>query len=516
MVVMCAINSYTVFGQDNYESIRIGLVSLYSNTQNVELSSANHMNVGYLLNGYFIDTGDILSSKIHIKASNAPYYTNGEIYYSYNEAKKMVNFLGEGAIVAHIEKDQYQVYTTYSQINGYSVPTSTTRIEVFDEEGNKILIAENDKYPIVFQGVDYKYTFPVTGVKNREYRGVVEIVRSSSGLTPVNVVEMEDYLYGVVPSEMVPSWPIEALKAQAVAARSLAITQYSRNVDKGYNLVDTVQNQVYKGVSVEQVSTNRAVDETEGIVAKYNDAVAETLFFSTSGGVTEDPRYVWGGAIPYLQSVDDHFEKEPEAKPWVRKITTAEIEQCLLKKGQDIGSVLGMEIASRTPSGRVNELKILGTHADYSLVKEDIRTFFSSTSEGSLKSRLFSFSPVIHESTLEEDNKVIVAASGGTLVEYTYDQLKDFSIESVLGVFEFGGELFMESANGIVAVKEVSKDALELPEREVIFGDVVIYGKGFGHGVGMSQSGAKGLAQEGYSFEEILHYYYKDITLSKI
>jgi stage II sporulation protein D len=151
--------------------------------------------------------------------------------------------------------------------------------------------------------------------KGASYRDVIELRPGlSGGVTAVNKAELEHYVRGVVPLESPASWPIEALKAQAVAARSYALAERRGGV---FDVYDTTASQVYGGFSAEQQSTNRAVAKTNGQVLRYQGKVITAYFHSTSGGHTEDNENIWGGsAIPYIRGVDDPWDKYSPYHHW--------------------------------------------------------------------------------------------------------------------------------------------------------------------------------------------------------
>jgi SpoIID/LytB domain protein len=142
------------------------------------------------------------------------------------------------------------------------------------------------------------------------YRGSMRLRVNGAGIQAVNIVGMDDYVQGVVPAEMIAVWPLEALKVQAVAARSYGAGKI--RTTGYYDVVPTSVNQVYGGVNLEANKTNLATQETSGIVVWYNDKIAVTYFFDTAGGATENSEYAWpsnsgtpGVAIPYLRGIDD-------------------------------------------------------------------------------------------------------------------------------------------------------------------------------------------------------------------
>lgn len=148
--------------------------------------------------------------------------------------------------------------------------------------------------------------------KNKWYRGYFMVYNRGGALTVINNVEIEDYIRGVVPSEMPSSWNCEAHKAQAVAARSYALANLGKRASCGYDLKDTPEDQAYGGASAESMKTNQAVDSTKGIVLIYNLKIIPAYYSASAGGQTSSSADVWTRNLPYLQSVpsfDGNFKK---------------------------------------------------------------------------------------------------------------------------------------------------------------------------------------------------------------
>ncbi len=146
--------------------------------------------------------------------------------------------------------------------------------------------------------------------KGRWYRGIIMIQNKNGKLTVINNVPLEDYIKGVVPSEMPSGWAYEAQKAQAIAARSYALANLGKRASLGFDLKDTPEDQAYNGASAETTGTNSAVDETKGIVLTYNTKVISAYYSASAGGQTNVNS--WGNNLPYLRSVpsfDDNVKK---------------------------------------------------------------------------------------------------------------------------------------------------------------------------------------------------------------
>ena len=507
VALLCSL-SYVTLGADP-GIIKVGLVSVYNNAASITLSSDEPMMIGYYDESGFTQLGTLPSEKVNVAKLQGTYYDMGNIYGTYQEALNAARV--QGGVPVLLEEGVFGVYS--KEASGQPLPSGTQYYVVTDVLGNENLVFSKTAKALVFRGYDRETGLCLTGVgSSKKYRGAIGI-GGTTGITPYNILGIEEYLYGVVPGEMSASWPQEALKAQAVAARSIAIYQYNRYTSYGYNVVDTTATQVYGGYTKEDSRTNAAVDATRGETIKYNGKVAEALYFSTSGGVTESAVNVWGNDIPYLVSVPDLYETEPAQPAWSRSITLAEVERCLASEGVQIGEVKGLQIVSRTSSGRVQELKVLGSSGNHSVTLEKVRTFFGSTSGGSLKSRLFSFSGELTGnvgSQKPEAQKVAVLSAHG-MEEMA---LNDLVATNGTTISDLGTSVVAQSSTETaVLTNESSNSQPDGLQSETIWGDFTVYGKGFGHGVGMSQSGAKGMAKAGFDYVSILQHYYTGITV---
>lgn len=142
--------------------------------------------------------------------------------------------------------------------------------------------------------------------KNKWYRGYLMIQNRGQKLTVINDVPLEDYLRGVVPSEMPSTWEIEALKAQAIAARSYALANLGKRASLGFDLKDTPEDQAYGGASAETAKTNSAVNDTAGLVLTYNYKVIPAYYSASAGGQTINSKQLWGKDLPYIRSVPSY------------------------------------------------------------------------------------------------------------------------------------------------------------------------------------------------------------------
>jgi stage II sporulation protein D len=204
----------------------------------------------------------------------------------------------------------------------------------------------------------------------RAYRGALRVKRAGSGLQVVNVVGLESYLWGVVPSEMPQRWPAEALAAQAVVARTYALA----HLHKGdFDLFSDTRSQVYGGIAAEAQSATDAVNETARQVVLYNDELADTYFFSSSGGKTANVQDVWPSSPPepYLVSVPDPYDTLSPYHDWGPLRFSA---KTIAKRLHVPGGRVSDFRANVTSSGRVRSVTFVGTNGERTATGADVRT----------------------------------------------------------------------------------------------------------------------------------------------
>ena len=204
---------------------------------------------------------------------------------------------------------------------------------------------------------------------DRPYRGQLQVSVAAGRLRAVNHVGLEGYLFGVVPSEMPHHWLPEALKAQAVAARTYALAV--RKIGGDFDLYPDVRSQVYRGIAGEKPSATAAVQATAGRVVLYRGRIAKTYFFSTSGGRTATVTDVWPGSepTPYLVSVDDPYDSASPHHQWgPLSVKAARLTRVLRAPGR----LLDVR-ASVTPSGRVRTVTAVGSQGESTVTGADVR-----------------------------------------------------------------------------------------------------------------------------------------------
>lgn len=190
------------------------------------------------------------------------------------------------------------------------------------------------------------------------YRGSLRVKASGGGLVVTNVVGLDDYVMGVVPNEMPPSWPQPALRALAVAARSIALAS---NRGGSFDVYDDTRSQVYAGKGSETPSTNRACRHTRRKILRYRGHVATAYYFSSSGGRTEAVQFAFPGATPapYLKSVNDPYDGISPDHSWTVRYSQAEMESRLA--GLFSGRLRKIKVLKRGDSPRIVRAKVIGS-----------------------------------------------------------------------------------------------------------------------------------------------------------
>ena len=217
--------------------------------------------------------------------------------------------------------------------------------------------------------------------KVNTYKGDFNLKVLNGTILPINMISMQDYLKGVLPYEISNSYPLEAIKAQAIVSRTFAMTNLNKHKSDGINLCDTTNCQVYKGESASALNIAKGVDETNNKILTYNGKAASVTFGSSNGGFTESSLNIWGSNEPYLPAQADSYDKNvwPENKVY----KTAQIDSMLKAKSHLKSSEKFVKFGKiqKNSSGRVSSMEVVysdstGTKTK-TLVKEEPRWAFS-------------------------------------------------------------------------------------------------------------------------------------------
>jgi len=250
-------------------------------------------------------------------------------------------------------------------------PSSGGRLQLFDTSARRTKARLANPVRVSGRSTVCLRGLAQNGVRNGRYRGQLALVRGTEGVAAINRVNLEQYLYGVVPAEMPTAWPIEAVKAQAVAARSYALR--SLKPDKTFDMFADVRSQVYRGVIAETARGTAAISRTSGRALMYGSEIARTFFFSTSGGRTAAIDEEWGGPpVPYLRSVEDKYDSISPVHMWTVRLSDADAERKLGSKVK--GKLEAILVAERNSSGRARTVEIRGSDGITTAAGAQIRT----------------------------------------------------------------------------------------------------------------------------------------------
>lgn len=338
-----------------------------------------------------------------------------------------------------------------------------------------------------------------TYFRGYSYFGAFEYRRNGGDITVVNVLSMDDYLQGVIVQEMSPSWPLEALKAQTVCARSYAYgkLQAGKHQSQGFDLCNTTDCQAYVGIATASDNSRRAVEETSGVYLWYNGRVADQAVYSShNGGASESAVNVWGRDYPYLIGKIDPYEASVVDRisnyNWTVTYTAQELTELLQSKGYGNSTIVDFRVTKTSPTG--NAIEITFTDANgrsWSKTREACRTFLG------LRSQHYTISggsgggyAVNGTGSLSTLNGAYAVDGSGAVSTLTEGQ-----------VYAIGGD-------GVTSQVKPSASAGSS-------GVFTITGSGWGHGVGMSQWGAYAMAQQGDTYKDILTFYYTGIEVRK-
>lgn len=381
--------------------------------------------------------------------------------------------------------------TIYASLNIYG------EIEIISLDNEILYSLPGDGSIIIGSGI---ITNSLLKVDQNNYRDFITFLEKDNKLSLINHIEIEHYLYGVVPKEMPASWPIESLKAQAIVARSFALSNINKHAKEGFNLCDTTDCQVYKAYDNEHTNTNQAVNETKGEYVYYNGKVASTPYHSTSGGYTEDSSAAWGGSVPYLIPVYDKFSEGTSTNNWSVKITPLEVENKLSTIGINIGEVKDIVVLNTSSANRVLELKIVGSNGDHIMNGNKMRTLLGNTT---MKSTWF-----------EIDKK----GQNSIKKVYVIDGNLRYPVEIHINNSYILDSKSNANSNRNAESRAIGSDRTTNIEQSLSISPTtfIFNGKGYGHGVGMSQYGAMEMAKLGYNYEDIIKHYYTGVDIIKI
>jgi stage II sporulation protein D len=359
-------------------------------------------------------------------------------------AENASNVLISASVPADLLDERGRAVMRVGPRESWVVSASSFGVQIQGPNGKSGLVAGPVYlYPVSNAGI------PLVFARRGWYRGVLELKPAGSGLTVINRLPLEHYLYGVVPSEIPRSWPAAALKSQAVAARSYALANLGKHRSRGFDVCSTDDCQVYTGANVENVSTNGAVDLTRGEVLMSHGRVIPAYFCSSAGGYTENSEDVWVRKESFIRAVPDYDQSSPHYT-WYKNVSATALAASLARQGVNVGPLVNVTPIARSYSGRVKTVQVVGQAGSRVVSGESFR---------------------------------IAAGLGSTL--------------------------FNVAPRGSQPASTPTPGVPSLPA------EFAFAGRGWGHGLGLSQWGAKSLGEKGYPYTTILQHYYPGAQLRR-
>ena len=380
------------------------------------------------------------------------------------------------------------------------VKTGTTHILFQFDCGEKRSLAV---MPIAAEGEK-----ATTWFKGYRYYGGFQYQRiDGENMNIINFVTMDDYIKGVIPYEMNAEWPIEALKAQAVAARTYTAAHLNHHSNNGFDLCCEVDCQTYRGVNASDINSDRAVDETSGIYMTYEGQYVNAFYFSSDGGATEDCENVFNDPLSYLRGKPDPYEANIDTghDSWSFVYTADEITAILRLKKYNCGQIVSVT-PTYTSMGNIYSLKFTDVNG--------VNWVFSKDRAGSIlytqTYRKYTYSQrftVTDADAPAEDGSYYVAGGEGgvsLIPEDLFIVSGDGTVSSVSGA----GNAILLTADGTESVSLHGYSGGTITASRYL-----VRGSGWGHNVGMSQYGARAMAELGYSYKDILSFYYDGVEI---
>ena len=495
-----------------HDMLKVGLK--YGDTAMSEANLQNYSPFGGYALGYYDSSRSFVQlaalpasyEKITVTQDKTYHVQLAETFYDYaSAAARAVQYGGfaaydNGAFVARV--GSYSDYASaqsalYSLgVSGTVAGGSSTGVTVI-VTGTSTILFEFDR-----SGLDSLGIRPieagektVTWFRGYRYYGGFEYQRVTGGaINVINVVDREDYVKCVIPWEMSSDWPIEALKAQAVCARTYAASQ-TKHRAQGFDVCAGTHCQVYQGTAASSTYSDSAVDQTAGLCLYYNGAlVQDAVYYSSNGGASESSANVWGSEVGYLQGKIDPYEGQVASSipkyNWSTTYTAAELTNLLSSKGYGIGTVTNLYVSGRTSMDNVYSITFVGTNGERTFTREACRSLLN------LRSQRFTIS----------------GGSGGS--GYSVNESGESVDLGTMRVIDgsgqtksIAGSAYVITSGGTAALGQSGTSGGSSS------GSFTITGSGYGHQVGMSQWGAYAMAGLGYSYRDILQFYYTGVTI---
>ena len=433
------------------------------------------------------------------------------------------------------------IYVRLSGAGKYSIGITSGNLVMTDAEGRLANLADSAQISVsgnyaYIMGNAFLMPVRLTGTgflkfNGKTYRGAF-LITQRGGL--LNVLDLEQYLCGVLPAEVGANWHEQALRAQAICARTYVLKQSMNRADKGYDVVDTDADQVYKGAGVETAKTNHAVSSTAGEILTYGKELAFTYFHSDSGGHTANITDVWGQKnMPYLRGVPEVVNYKSPVSVWNAKFSASKIQSVVKKvTGADIGTVKEIQVSEVDEGGRAINMTFIGSKGTRSMKASQFRLGLDPRT---LKSTMLTPSGGVFnaDNDLTPSGLVANQKSKNTSPNLTFEEEQGIAKMTADGVFTTTELIDMltnpnkkknyyQTGLGRSSTTTTkSKTTASKPRNKYGYSieksgdEFIFYGRGWGHGVGMCQWGAMAMAEQGWTAEQILNHYYPGTAIRR-
>lgn len=482
---------YTIAGETEITVIRSRNYSLVSASYVSEGSDATNV-----VGGYHIELGVSFDDQSALARAVSDVYaaTNYFSYPAYTANGYRVRigrYLSESSAAEDLPVITERLAALYPDAqlkivgmgaNAYTVLRTGTRHILYEFDG------ASRQLGIQAIGGDH----PETWHKGYKYYGGFDFGNTSAtSMAVISVATLTDYVKGVTPYELNTNWPEESLKAHALCAQTFAITNRNRHASYGFDVCTGQHCQVYRGTTSLTQKISQCVDAVSGQIITYNGKPIDAVYHSSNGGWTENSENVWVAQVPYLRSVPDTFETLSYENNglWETSITSAQLTAKLNANGHAIGKVTSVSIARLTEAGSVYSLAISDGSKTVTLSKENMRM-------------------VLGTSVLLSQNFRVV--NDGQI----YLNQGDASLSDLYGctVINGSGQLTTLSSSAPTVLTGSGTETLT-PENT----DSSVFhfsGKGWGHSLGLSQIGSRGMSWQGWTYDQIIHYYYTGVRIT--
>lgn len=542
---------------DDEKVLRVGLSYGSNALDEAKLQNISGHGSGYLV-GYmnenldFVSFGYLADTVLSVVFGDTYHVLDPNPYPNYSSAADAASRYGS-AFVRFADGEFYVLIGSYSSPSaasdaaasyGGSFTTCACHSGTFSvkntDSGKTLFQFRSSSYrlavmPVFPNGTWYSddgSTRAITWHKANQYMGIFEFFLSGTRINVVNVVTMSDYIKGIVPYEMSSSWPLEALKAQAICARTYAVANLGKHSKDGFDLCASTDCQAYRGTGSANASTDAAVEQTAGMYVTYEGEPINAVYCSSNGGATEDSENIWSLPLGYLRAVRDPYEASanPTNYSWEYTITLSKIESVLRDRGKSFSGSIVLAYAEYTDAGNVAKLHFIDSAGNDIVYRgESCRSVFNTSSSGiKTYSQRFIFEDAAAPRVTSCDQITNIAGSGGSpsvgsgsasaASVLTSGGLRSASelygssvpILSASGKDEAVG-FYTTSGGSVSAQAQLSASSLQVPTS--CSGTFIIRGSGWGHNLGMSQYGAKAMAEQGFSAQDIIRFYYTDVTI---